>query len=89
MDSTATASVAHGLTLSNILAAWVWIVDDTGANIRPINFPETTGYDYDDGYYYITTSNVELARRTNGVFDSTSYDSTAASRGWITILHKV
>lgn len=87
MDSTASVNVAHGLTLSKIRTIEVKIRDDSAAGVYPIDIADlTTGLT--DGNCQANATNIVIARRTGGLFDSASYDSTGYNRGWITIYHQ-
>lgn len=88
MDATTQVTVAHG------------IADFT--KIRSINAVVRT--DGDTSYYNLLNSegagsalntqiqaqstNVVLGRATDGIFDSTTFDSTGFNRGWITIIYE-
>lgn len=87
MDTTASVNVAHGLTLSKIRTINVLIRDDSAAGFYPIEIADlTTGLA--DGNCQANATNIVLARRTGGLFDSASYDSTSYNRGFITIYHE-
>lgn len=84
MDTTATVSVAHGLTWTSIRKISVIIRDDVPDYYY--DFPS-----YFDGttweYVRADSTNIILQRSTSGVFDSVVYDSTSYNRGWIIITY--
>ena len=85
MDADASKNVAHGLTFTNIWSVEVMIVDDSGTTVYPLACKVSV---YAGGWY-LTSTNVVLERHPTGMFDSTDYNSTASSRGWIIIWYNV
>jgi hypothetical protein len=89
MDGFTSATVTHGLTLSNILTVSVMIRTDTGTNQYKLN----RGVDATDaspqGFVdWISTTNIRLFRLTGGFFDGDAlFDATSYNRGWITITY--
>jgi hypothetical protein len=84
MDTDATKSVAHGQTLSKILNVSCLVVNDAGDK-------KYQAIGHDGGtipleIQEIDATNVVLARKAGGTFDSTDFDSTSYNRGFITIL---
>jgi hypothetical protein len=78
MDSTASVSVAHGLTLSTIRSVNVFVrADDASTTIDIAQ----------DGYFTVDGTNVNIYRTASGIFDNSSYDSTSYNRGWISIIY--
>lgn len=90
MDSTATVTVAHGLTAENIRSMSVVIRTDT--SVSPINYYplewENTGGTEAEGEYKWQTTNIILKRTAGGDFDSAEFDDTSYNRGWITIWYE-
>lgn len=82
MDTTTTANVAHGLTLSKIRTIDVMIRNDIDTIYYPLNHNPSTGI---SGYYLADATNVIMSRVAGGFFDNASYDATSYNRGWITI----
>lgn len=83
MDSTASVSVVHGLTLSQIRGVNVVINIDAGGIYDLISGNATAIA----GSWSVGTTSVVLSRVTGGFFDSASFDSTSYNRGFITITH--
>jgi len=85
MDSTASLSVAHGLTLANIRSVFVTIRNDADTLYTMLPTIDTTALSNErvdfDG------TNVIMLRSLSGTFDGTDYDATTYNRGWITILY--
>lgn len=91
MDSTNTVSVAHGLTYANIRDFSVKIRNDAANATYPLDMARDftfTGSNPADGFYYVGSTTVEMARTIGGFFDSVAYDSTSFNRGWITIWYE-
>ena len=82
MDSTATATAAHGLTLSNIRSVKAMIVRDP-LDVQSM-LGDTPSANF-SGSIYCSATLVNMTRNAGGVFDSTDYDSTGINRGWIII----
>ncbi len=95
MDSTPSVNVAHGLSdQSKIRSVSVLIRSDSGGNTSIISnscVNDITGIGGSQEawvYYANTSTNIGLARRTGGIFDGPSYDSTSYNRGWVTIQYE-
>lgn len=92
MDSTATLTVAHGVSdFTKIRSVEVYIRDDDNTNIYPIG----TGFNLSNpvtvpqgAIQSISSSLVFLARLTSGLFDGTNFNSTSYNRGWIHIIYE-
>ncbi len=82
MDTTASVSVAHGLTSTDIRSVDVWIREDTGAVMVPLNYNQSGT---PSGYFIYGSTNVDLTRVAAGLFDTASYNATSFNRGFITI----
>jgi hypothetical protein len=83
MDTSASATIAHGLTLADIRAIKVTIRNDANSahiDLNQFDFTETGNHQI-----VANATNIVLFRGTGGPFDTTSYDSTSYNRGWITI----
>ncbi len=78
MDSTASVSVAHGLTLSKIRKISVTVVRDDSAVHVPLDYNNS-------GNFYADATDIALTRVGSGDFDAAIYDSTSFNRGWIVI----
>lgn len=87
MDTDATASVAHGLTLANIRSVSALIRNDADTAVNDITTDINAGTGTSASR--ATATHVVLDRLTGGSFDSTSYDSTSFNRGWVTIWYVV
>ena len=92
MDSDASVSVNHGLTLAKIRTVFVLIREDGQAQSFPLDSyidVEAGGLNLASGYWKVTGTQVVLTRVTGGHFDGTDFNSTTApsNRGWITITY--
>ncbi len=84
MDANATASVAHGLTVSKIRQVSAIIIDDAATNYYQITPRGTFATDVWISYYDAT--NIYLGRgAAPGAFDSTDFNATSYNRGWVVI----
>jgi len=86
MDADATNDVAHGLTASKIVGVRGVIVEDSAINYYPLCGNEggsATGLSAQIQNFDAT--NIRLDRLTGGLFDTTAFDSTAGSRGWLIV----
>ncbi len=86
MDTTNSVDVAHGLTLSKIIAIYVMVRNDDDSERIPLNFL-SPGSGNAAGGWYTDATNVVCSRVATGNFDSDAYNSTTYNRGWITIWH--
>jgi len=82
MDTTASVSIAHGLTLGNIRGIQATIRTDAGS--QHINLASISS-DGNTPLVLADSTNVILQRLANSLFDSIVYDSTGYNRGWITV----
>lgn len=85
MDSTASVSVAHGVSSEqNIRGVQVFVRHDTSSVIYPLT--RASGASSVSGSISsVNATNVNLDRFASGAFDSTDFDSTSFNRGWIYI----
>jgi len=82
MDSTASVSVAHGLTLAKIRAYDVFIRNDSGELWRTTQYDATT---FISAYAKADATNIVITRYSPSFFDSTDFNATSYNRGWIII----
>ncbi len=87
MDSTASVSVAHGVTASKIRTVSVTIRNDAGTATYPLECAEIG--DAPGGYWQYNTTNVVLNRVAARRFDEVNFDATSYNRGWVTIKYVV
>lgn len=85
MDVTAQVSIAHGLTVTNILSHIVAILSDDTIEF-PIEYGNITTAP--SGTSHATGTHIIIDRFVGRFFDSTTFDGSA-NRGTITILYKV
>ena len=85
MDSTASVSVAHGLTFGNLRGVSAMIIDDSGSIFYDFYCYNVAG----TGTIGITidSTNVNLYRLSSGFFDSSSFDDGVMNRGYIFIVY--
>jgi len=90
MATTASVSITHGLTLSTIRGVNAVIRDDAATSLDPIySFANTTDPGLlSGGVTTIDATNITLARRAGGQFDSANYNDTSYNRGWITVWYE-
>lgn len=81
MDSTASVSVAHGLSQAKIRNISVLIINDTTSARLPLCFNNGT----QGGNYSTDATDVIMTRIASGPFDNANFDSTSFNRGYITI----
>ena len=86
MDTTATFSVAHGITdFTKIRSVNVIIQNDTSSQFYTPDFGGAVDL-YLSGAG-IDATNISFERRAGGVFDNAAFaDNTSFTRGWITII---
>lgn len=85
MDTIATKNVAHGLTYDNIIASHVVIDMDAPVGDGQFNLEgDQNASGTPDGFYWIGSVNVALARTLNEGFDNPNFDD-AGHRGHILI----
>jgi len=86
MDSTASISVAHGLTLSKIMAVSAIIRNDADSTRYQVPPLPVAVASFAVRISTIDATNVGLAREAGGFFDAnTDYDATSYNRGWLVI----
>jgi len=88
MDTTTNVAVAHGLTLANIRAASLMIRSDADTTYYPGDGQLNAADENTPAWIAsIDATNVNIYRKTSGIFDSAGFDSTSFNRGWITITY--
>lgn len=89
MDSTASVSLAHGITSgrANIVSVKVKISTDSGASYIDFESHVDAGVAGGGGITWSDTT-LGLERLASGIFDSTTYDDAAMNRGEIFIIYK-
>jgi hypothetical protein len=90
MTGLSAINVAHGLgsSFSNIVSIQAVIRRDDGVYVQPLDrYSSTNGSD--GGVLDIDNTNIRLASRSGGFFDSSNFDSTSYNRGWIYIEYEV
>jgi hypothetical protein len=87
MDSDASVTVAHGLTLSKIRTVSVMIVADSSATIYSLNHMPFAGTK-PSGSWFTGATDITLQREIGGTFDGSAFDSTSFNRGWVTIWYE-
>ena len=87
MDSTASISVAHGLTASKIRGVTGYIRSDSGLSSYPVSLGSVSpaATDAEVTITQVNSTNVLLSRRSGGVFDMADFDSVSYNRGWLMI----
>lgn len=88
MDSTASVTIAHGLTANKIRTVSALIRNDDDNLFKFIDCPFNSNLSYQNGRLYFDGTNITLERLNSsagGEFDSTDYNATSYNRGWITI----
>ena len=78
MDTGATKTVPHGLTLADIRGISAIIRHDDGGQVYELEYAGAGGASANDTL-------VTLVRVTASTFDTAAFDSTSYNRGWITI----
>jgi len=84
MDTDEVKLVAHGLTVSKIRSAEVFIFNDAQNQCAPIGLFAQFINSLPSGGFFISTSNVEMYRKAGGRFDAADY-SGAGVRGYVVI----
>jgi hypothetical protein len=84
MDSTVFVSIAHGLTQANIRSIAISIRNNSG-DLRAFAINEIDDLLGGDSGVLVNSSNINIVRKTGGVYDSSLYNSTSFNRGWIVI----
>jgi len=90
MDSTASATVAHGLSATawkNIRSVEIMIRNDAGGTDTYYNDSTDTSANADAGVEVtsIDATNITLNRAGSGTFDATTFNDTSYNRGWVTV----
>jgi hypothetical protein len=87
MDTDASKSVSHNITIANIRGVRAIIRNDVGTYLYPFNGTlNITGYTI--RIAAVGSSDISLQRETSGFFDSTDFDSVGGYvRGWVIIDH--
>jgi hypothetical protein len=90
MDTTETVNIAHGLTMGDIRSVTAIVRPDNGTPLYVLS----TGYvdtpaEIEAFINSIDATNVNIKRRTGGVYDNANFDATSYNRGWITITYVV
>lgn len=90
MEDNASTTVAHGIAdLSKIRSVEVYIRNNTGTNIIPLNTAYYGSLGSVQGSIGIVDStNVSLYRLNLGLFKDTSFNSSSYNRGWIHIIYE-
>jgi hypothetical protein len=88
MDATAQVTIAHGIADFTKIRSLSAIVrtDADSAYYNLVN--GEIGASSGNTQIQAQSTNVLLARAVGGIFDSTSFDSTAFNRGWITVVYE-
>ena len=84
MDTTEVKVVAHGLTVSKIRSAEVFIFNDAQNQCAPIGIFAQFSISLPSGGFFISTSNVEMYRKVGGRFDTVDYSGVGV-RGYVVI----
>ena len=85
MNASAGIDIIHGLTQSKIRGVDVLIRENSTGSGYVYGFQGKLGAN-DGGYYFTTSTTINLRRQAAGLFDSTLFDNRDAdNRGWITI----
>jgi hypothetical protein len=87
MDTVASVTVNHGLILSQIRSISALIITDLATVVYDFNAVSTASTSTQSMWFNDTY--VQLTRATTGFFDSGSFASTAASRGWLVIEYEL
>jgi hypothetical protein len=88
MPTTASILVVHGLTATKIRSVQAVIRNDTDTTRYPVTpGPISTAAEVNAYIYDISATDIQLLRKTAGVFDTTAFDSTSYNRGWVTITY--
>ena len=85
MDSTASVTVTHGLTLTKIRGVSVVIQNDASTAVYSSPMYGLVANDLEFGVATIGSTTITLYRRTSGGLDSTDFNATSFNRGWVTI----
>lgn len=90
MDSTATVTVAHGLTMSDIRFVDVMVRNDANTACYQLSSDTTPADQNGSGAGVgVDATNVNLERILGGEFNGTDFNSTSYNRGWISIMYTI
>jgi hypothetical protein len=84
MNAIGVASIAHGLTMTQIRKLSVLIRFDSDTAYYPLDL----GTDPPSGRFYTNGANIDCVSTDAGSFDNASFDLTSFNRGWITIQYE-
>jgi len=91
MNTVPLVAVAHGLPdAQKIRSISVFIRPDTGTTLYPLNSFQD-GADpllVAGGVDGVTSTNINLRRRSGGRFNDAAFDATSYNRGWVTIVYE-
>jgi hypothetical protein len=85
MDTTATKTVSHGLTLATICGVRGVVRDDAGTEHFGMLTLQDDITNYGVRITDVSSSLVNLERETGGTFDGNGFDSTSYNRGWVIV----
>lgn len=86
MDTTGAIIVLHGLTdFLKVRSITAMIINDDSTLIDTLDKFTSSNQQSEGGIGSVSDTVVSLVRKTSGIFDSTSYDSTSFNRGFITV----
>lgn len=92
MNSTASASVAHGLNQDKIRSVKVIICNDAVVDLIPANYYDLTqgnGSAYAGAATWTSSNgNINMNRVAGTIFQTTAFDSLSVNRGWVTIMYE-
>lgn len=86
IDALQTATVTHGLILSDIIDVSAWILNDVGTSKHNLEITEALGISSRGG---IVLGSTLIVLTADTFYDSTDYDSTAINRGTLVITYEV
>ena len=92
MDSDSSKSILHGLDLTKIRSVNGIIRNDADTLYFTVSTEPSFASDITNVPVLLQVTNsteIIITRRTDYMFDTTSYDSTSYNRGWITILYAI
>lgn len=85
MDTGATTTVAHGLTLADIRLIQAFVRNDANTTYSCLEQGDSSS----ENPASAGSTNITLARTASGVYDNGNYDSTSYNRGWVFIWYSV
>lgn len=90
MDAAFGKNVAHGLSdIKKIRKISVMIRGDSDVSFTPLNIVDYTDGTMQGGIAAFDTTNIVLARKTGGTFETAFFDSLSFNRGWVTIEYEL